>query len=155
MSKVDKKNPALHLTGGAISGMTACVALQPLDLIKTRLQQQRQDHLAFLKEAKKKGLKVLPQTSNIYSTIKDIVQANGYSGLWRGTVPTIMRNVPGSALYFFALSEIRETLAKTRASWQPMFNRSMTNTADYQRWENLVSGSAARGAVGYIMMPIT
>ncbi|KAG1081889.1 hypothetical protein G6F42_022778 [Rhizopus arrhizus] len=91
MSKVDKKHPALHLTGGALSGMVACTALQPLDLIKTRLQQQRQDHLAFLKEAKSRGLKVSPQKSNIYSTIKDIVHSNGYSGLWRGTVPTIMR----------------------------------------------------------------
>jgi hypothetical protein len=61
MTKVEKKNPALHLTGGALSGMVACTALQPLDLIKTRLQQQRQDHLAFLKEAKSKGLKISPQ----------------------------------------------------------------------------------------------
>lgn len=29
--------------------------------------------------------------SNIYTTVKDIVNSNGYSGLWRGTVPTIMR----------------------------------------------------------------
>ncbi|CAO3650904.1 unnamed protein product [Mucor fragilis] len=158
MSKVDKKNPALHLTGGALSGMVACTALQPLDLIKTRLQQQRQDHLAFLKEAKSKGLKVSPQKSNIYSTIKDIVHNNGYSGLWRGTVPTIIRNVPGSAFYFFALSEIREILAKTRGTWQPILNKSGPNglpTAEHQRWENLFSGSAARGAVGYVMMPIT
>ncbi|KAI8094788.1 solute carrier family 25 member 38 [Thamnidium elegans] len=158
MTKNDKKNPALHLVGGALSGMTACVMLQPLDLIKTRLQQQRQDHLAFLKEAKSKGLLVSPQKSNIYSTVKDIVSNNGYSGLWRGTVPTIMRNVPGSALYFFALSEVRMILANTRSTWQPLLNKAGIDgktTAEHQRWENLVSGSTARGAVGYIMMPIT
>jgi solute carrier family 25 protein 38 len=68
------------------------------------------------------------------------------------------RNVPGSALYFFALSEIRQTLASTRSIWQPLLNKSGINgavTSEHQRWENLVSGSAARGAVGYIMMPIT
>ncbi|KAI9283226.1 hypothetical protein BY458DRAFT_3842 [Sporodiniella umbellata] len=85
MSKEKRQNPILHLTGGALSGMVACVALQPLDLIKTRLQQQRQDHLAFIREAKNKGLIVAPFKSNIYSTIKDIVQHNGYSGLWRET----------------------------------------------------------------------
>ncbi|KAG1244567.1 hypothetical protein G6F68_015397 [Rhizopus microsporus] len=31
----------------------------------------------------------------------------------------------------------------------------MNNNKDHQRWENLFSGSTARGAVGYIMMPIT
>jgi hypothetical protein len=56
-----KVDPALHLLGGAGSGMVACTVLQPLDLLKTRLQQQRQDHLAFLREAKNKGLFVAPQ----------------------------------------------------------------------------------------------
>lgn len=68
------------------------------------------------------------------------------------------RNVPGSALYFFALSEVRMILANTRSTWQPLLNKAGIDgktTAEHQRWENLVSGSTARGAVGYIMMPIT
>lgn len=68
------------------------------------------------------------------------------------------RNVPGSALYFFALSEVRDILANTRGTWQPLLNKAGVNgetTSEYQRWENLFSGSTARGAVGYLMMPIT
>ncbi len=61
------------------------------------------------------------------------------------------RNVPGSALYFFALSEIRQIVSNSRTIWKPVMN----NNKDHQRWENLFSGSTARGAVGYIMMPIT
>ncbi|KAI8096445.1 mitochondrial carrier domain-containing protein [Halteromyces radiatus] len=156
MTKSDKNTPpVLHLSGGAISGMVACLTLQPLDLIKTRLQQQRQDHLAFLREAKLKGLLVSPQKSTMYSTIRDIVSNNGITGLWRGTVPTILRNVPGSAMYFFALSEIRNILAKTRHTWQPWLSIKHSSTLEQKQWENLVSGMSARGAVGYVMMPIT
>ncbi|KAI8388176.1 mitochondrial carrier domain-containing protein [Radiomyces spectabilis] len=153
--KSDQKNPFLHLSGGAMSGMVACIVLQPLDLIKTRLQQQRQDHLAFLREAKKKGLLVAPQNSTIVSTVRDIVRSNGPSGLWRGTIPTILRNVPGSALYFVALAEIRDILSRTRTTWQPWVSMKQQSAIEQKRWENLVSGASARGAVGYIMMPIT
>ncbi|KAL0078037.1 mitochondrial carrier domain-containing protein [Phycomyces blakesleeanus] len=149
------RNPSVHAIGGALSGMTACVMLQPLDLIKTRLQQQRQDHLAFLREAKKKGLLIAPQNSTIYSTVRDIVSSNGFGGLWRGTIPTIIRNVPGSALYFLALSEIRQLLEKRRPSWQKYVYPKQSSTKNQTQWENLVSGATARGAVGYIMMPIT
>ncbi|KAM3586884.1 hypothetical protein VKS41_001935 [Umbelopsis sp. WA50703] len=140
-----KVDPALHLLGGAGSGMVACTALQPLDLIKTRLQQQRQDHLSFLREAKTKGIFVAPQKSNIYSTVRDIIRTNGPIGLWRGTFPTILRNVPGSAMYFFALAEIRSALSKTHT----------TGKNPLQSWDNLLAGAAARGSVGFVMMPVT
>lgn len=139
-----KKSSVIHLLGGGISGMVACVVLQPLDLIKTRLQQQRQDHLNFLKE---NGLKISPHNSTIYSTVKNIVNTNGYSGLWRGTVPTIVRNVPGSAMYFFALSQIRGVVVKTRTAFGQQAHQS--------RLDSLIAGSVARGSVAFVMMPIT
>jgi solute carrier family 25 protein 38 len=37
-----KQEPIVHLTAGAISGLTSCVLLQPFELVKTRLQQQQQ-----------------------------------------------------------------------------------------------------------------
>jgi solute carrier family 25 protein 38 len=49
------------------------------------------------------------------------------------------------------LAEIRQIVANTRSTWQPLFKSTQEN----KRWENLFSGSAARGAVGYILMPIT
>ncbi|KAI7870237.1 mitochondrial carrier domain-containing protein [Spinellus fusiger] len=156
MNKSSESRPRIvHIMGGGLSGMTACTLLQPLDLIKTRLQQQRQDHLAFLREAKKKGLLVSPQQSTLYSTVRDIVSSNGVGGLWRGTIPTLVRNVPGSALYFFALSEIGDVLARTRPTWQRYLYTSSSVEQGKKQWENLVSGAAARGSVGYIMMPIT
>jgi Mitochondrial carrier protein len=39
-SKATKKNPALHALAGSIAGLFSKSALQPLDLIKTRMQVQ-------------------------------------------------------------------------------------------------------------------
>lgn len=56
------------------------------------------------------------------------------------------RNVPGSAMYFFALAEIRSALATSH---------STTGKNPLQTWDNLLAGATARGSVGFIMMPIT
>jgi solute carrier family 25 protein 38 len=44
MATIDRKgkspsNAAHHLSAGALSGFTSAIILQPLDLLKTRLQQ--------------------------------------------------------------------------------------------------------------------
>ncbi|ORY94687.1 solute carrier family 25 member 38 [Syncephalastrum racemosum] len=135
-----RTQPTTHMAGGAVSGMTACVILQPLDLIKTRLQQTRHHH--------PKG------HSTLLSTCRDIINTNGVGGLWRGTMPTILRNMPGTALYFTTLSEIRHVMDATRATWQPWLRRD-TKAKDQAKWENLFAGVTARGSVGFIMMPVT
>ncbi|KAJ8659622.1 hypothetical protein O0I10_004601 [Lichtheimia ornata] len=142
----NKPHRIAHLTGGAVSGMSACVMLQPLDLIKTRLQQSRHDSM-------RSGITIPPHRNTLYWTVRDIIKTNGVGGLWRGTLPTIVRNVPGTALYFAALSEIRHLLNATR----PTMHRYMSSRARHgeERWENLVAGAAARGSVGYMMMPVT
>jgi solute carrier family 25 protein 38 len=106
------------LIGGAVGGLLSCVLLQPFDVIKTvramslykRLQQ--------------------PNTS-LKGTLRSITVAE----LWRGSVPTVLRTVPGSALYFYALNRIRLTS-----------NENMSN---------LLSGAIARTVVGFVMMPFT
>lgn len=59
-SKQKASDPVTHLIGGAVSGLCACVFVQPLDLIKTRLQQQQQAHLAFIKQGGQAGLTIAP-----------------------------------------------------------------------------------------------
>jgi solute carrier family 25, member 38 len=54
-----------HLIGGLFSGLFSCILLQPLDLSKTRMQQN-------------------PVKLSLTATIKDIYQANGIFALWRG-----------------------------------------------------------------------
>ena len=49
----EKKDPTVHFVAGAVSALVSCVGLQPFDLIKTRIQQQKQDHLVILKDGKR------------------------------------------------------------------------------------------------------
>ncbi|KAI8913585.1 mitochondrial carrier domain-containing protein, partial [Gorgonomyces haynaldii] len=118
---VKKKNPSLHLLAGATSGLISCTLLQPLDLIKTRLQQDN-----------------LKSQRRIYSAVEQVYRSNGVAGFWKGTVPTLWRNVPGSGLYFLTLNELKQ-----RLTWLP------------QDVRHFVSGSVARVSVGLMMMPIT
>ncbi|GHJ89564.1 hypothetical protein NliqN6_5966 [Naganishia liquefaciens] len=100
MTRGDRPNKATHhLLSGATSGLASAVILQPLDLVKTRLQQGAGG------DVKGKG--------RLGRVVRGIVKDEGVGALWRGTVPTVVRNVPGVAVYFYLLNEIRYTLSTT------------------------------------------
>ncbi|GMK53744.1 hypothetical protein CspeluHIS016_0103300 [Cutaneotrichosporon spelunceum] len=133
---------AHHLTSGALSGLTSAVCLQPLDLLKTRLQQ---------------GYNVGRKRHRLGPVVRQVIRDDGITGLWRGTVPTVARNVPGVALYFYMLSAIRHELALV-----PYFSRTTASSegkrsalAQLSSSGNLVAGAVARTSVGFVLNPIT
>ena len=69
------------------------------------------------------------------------------SNLWRGTVPTILRNVPGVSIYFYSLSFIRQTLV-------PQATRANLSKK-YVTLVNVSAGTIARAGAGFILMPIS
>ena len=69
------------------------------------------------------------------------------SSLWRGTVPTILRNVPGISIYFYSLSIIRQ-------SFIPQATRA-SRSSKYVTLVNLSAGMLARAGAGFILMPIS
>lgn len=67
--------------------------------------------------------------------------------LWRGTLPTILRNVPGTSLYFYSLSYLRQSLI-------PQAARS-GRSSKYVTLVNVSAGMVARAGVGFILMPVS
>ena len=65
---------------GSLSGTCSTILLQPLDLIKTRLQQA-------------------PHTG-LYSVTRNIVRDEGVRAFWTGVTPSLWRTVPGVGLHF-------------------------------------------------------
>ncbi|KAG6050195.1 hypothetical protein E4U17_006548 [Claviceps sp. LM77 group G4] len=119
-----------HFLSGLGSGVASAVILQPLDLLKTRVQQSGR--------------------SSFSACWTDILRSRQFPrSLWRGTVPSTLRTGLGSAIYLTSLNGIRQYLqqAGTRnaSSALPMLTS----------WQNLASGAAARTFAGLVLMPLT
>ncbi|KAN0126312.1 mitochondrial carrier protein [Lactarius tabidus] len=136
---------SLHLLSGALSGFTSSLFLQPFDLIKTRLQEG-----GAALDTKQHG--------PIRSTARGIVSSSGVHGLWRGTSATLIRNIPGIALYMTGLNQARGFMAvspffatvrkhdpKTHSSVLPVLTSS----------GNLLAGATTRVAVGFVLNPFS
>ncbi|KAF0357396.1 mitochondrial carrier [Gigaspora margarita] len=152
MDSLQKHDRGAYLLAGATSGLISCILLQPFDLVKTRLQQGRQQNTKLLKRGQ-------PMNSTIICNVKEIIAKESLFGLWRGAIPTIMRNVPGTALYYSTLSDIRRlfSLRHRINSSSPIPQRSTTSSSlpVLSNIENLIAGMVARGSIGFVMMPIT
>ena len=108
---------------GGVAALSSCVLLQPLEVYKTRLQEQGR----------------MPSSVSQY---------------WRGTTATLIRNVPGVALYFTCLQHLRYLSI--------VFDRRIHNgilvdpkTQKMTAVGNLLSGGGARVLAGLVLMPLT
>ncbi|TCD69174.1 hypothetical protein EIP91_008470 [Steccherinum ochraceum] len=139
-------NATQHLISGAVSGFASSVCLQPFDLLKTRVQQGD----GALNSDARKPLKIAA----------NIVRTNGVSGLWRGTTATILRNVPGVAVYFTGLNYVRTVLATNpyfASTWSQGANPNSHGSTlpKLSAQGNLIAGAATRVSVGVVLNPFT
>lgn len=143
-----------HISAGFVSGLSSAIILQPFDLLKTRIQQT--------------------STSSLHSSWYEIVRSplaadrqrsKGAAGvqiirkLWRGTLPSALRTSVGSAIYFSGLNTIRNYISINSAGANdPTGKRTQNSSSVLPRIQgigNLVAGAFTRGAVGFVMMPLT
>lgn len=110
------------------------ITLQPLDLLKTRLQQEH--------------------GTSVWQAIKEL---KSVSQLWRGTLPSAMRTSIGSALYLSMLNLMRTFIAQRDNSLSdvPAVFSHSSKLPQLSIQANLITGAVARGTVGYLTMPIT
>ncbi|XP_071508692.1 mitochondrial glycine transporter B-like [Diadema antillarum] len=126
-------NPSVKsFISGTISGTCSCVLLQPLDLLKTRIQAARAIPSA-------PGFRASSPAKGLISTTFSVVRKEKVTGLWRGLSPSLARTVPGVGLYFLSLHTIQDQFG-----WQEL-------TAA----QGLISGGLARVLVGTVLLPFT
>lgn len=88
---------------GGIAGGVAAISTSPLELLKTRMQSNH-SQLHALHQSK----------SNVFSFMmrctRDIVIKENISGLWKGSVPTILGSIPSRGIFFGVYANIQQHL---------------------------------------------
>ncbi|KAL0841435.1 hypothetical protein ABMA28_015118 [Loxostege sticticalis] len=120
---------------GSFSGTFSTILFQPLDLVKTRLQNPSQNVVA----AAAVNGRIQPGMITIFT---NIIRQEQIIGLWRGMVPSIARCVPGVGLYFSSLHWLKAKLGKTR-------------NQDLGPLEAVTLGVVARSMSGVALIPMT
>jgi len=114
---------------GSLSGTFSTVLFQPLDLVKTRLQNAPISPSASAPSP----------TLGMLNVMSSILRKEPLSGLWRGMVPSITRTVPGVGLYFSSMHWMTTT-----------FTNGSPNPA-----QAMAIGIVARSMSAAFLIPIT
>ncbi|XP_076869039.1 mitochondrial glutathione transporter SLC25A40 [Brachyhypopomus gauderio] len=92
------------LLAGSLARMGSATLISPLELIRTKLQSERQSY------------------RELSAIIRSSVHADGWLTLWRGLGPTLLRDVPFSALYWFNYEKAKAWLCQSSGSREATFS---------------------------------
>ncbi|KAJ4413785.1 hypothetical protein N0V82_008329 [Gnomoniopsis sp. IMI 355080] len=147
-----KSKSTFHFIAGLGSGTLSAVLLQPIDLLKTRVQQSGHHSLRIaLREIR--------------------ASPRGLPALWRGATPSALRTGFGSAIYFTSLNAIRTSVSRMPFLAADGAGASVANLKAQQQQQqqqqhssslvklsntgNLLAGAVARTFAGMLLMPLT
>ncbi|KAK3337058.1 mitochondrial carrier domain-containing protein [Cercophora scortea] len=146
-SRKARPKSSLHFVAGLGSGVLSAVLLQPIDLLKTRVQQSGGGH----------------SLSAAFAEIRSAPRL--IPALWRGAVPSALRTGFGSAIYFTSLNAIRQHAARlpplatnSSAATTTTIKQQQQHSSSLPKLSNtgnLLAGAVARSFAGFILMPLT
>jgi len=122
----------VSLTAGGLARWFAVTIVNPLELIRTKMQSQK-----------------MPW-SQVTKCLRELVSSQGVRGLWNGYTATLLRDVPFSALYWPLYELTRETLRDQRDNLQLQHR---LNVQENSFLVNFVSGAVAGSVASTITLP--
>ena len=117
-----------RMTAGLVAGLLSALLLQPLEVVKSRLQVR--------KPSEPKGS--VPMLAHV-------LREGGAAALWAGVTPSIVRLAGGIALYFFFLGE-------TEVAMRSAFGAL---TGGWAALANFALGASSRAMAMVVFCPIT
>uniref|UniRef100_A0A673WHT2 Mitochondrial glutathione transporter SLC25A39 n=1 Tax=Salmo trutta TaxID=8032 RepID=A0A673WHT2_SALTR len=98
----------IPLVAGGLARLGAVSVISPLELVRTKMQSQKLTY------------------SELRVCIRSSVAQDGWLSLWRGWGPTVLRDVPFSALYWFNYELVKAQLCDQYHVSQATFSISFT-----------------------------
>ncbi|KAK3540934.1 hypothetical protein QTP86_005874 [Hemibagrus guttatus] len=115
--RMGEKADLAPLVAGATARVGAATLISPLELIRTKLQSERQSY------------------RQLSEVIRSAIRTEGWLALWRGLGPTLLRDVPFSAMYWFNYEKGK--------AWLCHYNKMTEPTVSIAFISGAVSGSIA------------
>ncbi|XP_059195549.1 probable mitochondrial glutathione transporter SLC25A40 [Centropristis striata] len=109
------------LLAGAIARVGSATVISPLELIRTKLQSQKQSY------------------SELTELIRSAVQTEGWRSLWRGLGPTLFRDVPFSAMYWYNYERSKARLCDWYNTREPTFTITFISGAASGSFASIVT----------------
>ena len=126
---------ATSFIAGSTAGLVSSGALQPLEVVKTRMQAHRL----------KAGFSI---NKSAWATAGCVVRDEGIRGLWAGVSASCVRTACGAGLYFLLLERVtRELNAK--------FPVSKDSSQTVQGARTFAVGAASRALAAVMLCPLT
>ncbi|KAJ1899157.1 Carrier protein, mitochondrial [Kickxella alabastrina] len=95
------------LLAGCLARTAAVTAISPIELVRTRMQSAATHDF-----------------KTVMRGVSSNIRASGIRTLWRGLVPTLWRDVPFSAIYWFGYERWRDVYAPLLKAAEPAGNSS-------------------------------
>ncbi|XP_022621937.1 solute carrier family 25 member 40 isoform X2 [Seriola dumerili] len=111
------------LLAGAIARVGSATVISPLELIRTKLQSQKQSY------------------RELTDCIRSAVETEGWLSLWRGLGPTLLRDVPFSAMYWYNYEKGKSLLCEHYNTREPTFTITF------------ISGAASGSIASIVTLP--
>ncbi|PWA49971.1 NAD+ transporter 2 [Artemisia annua] len=131
MTAADHRNIIYDVVSGASAGAIAATFVCPLDVIKTRLQVHGLPDTSW----RKGGV--------IVSSLQNIIQKEGFKGLYRGLSPTLAALLPTWAVYFAVYGHLKELL-----------HSHDDNSGQLSFGANIIAASGAGAATSIVTNPL-
>jgi len=128
------------LLAGSIARVAAAMVVSPIEMFRTRMQATSGSSEGIIRST--------------LMGIRDMVNANGYTTLWRGLTLTMWRDVPFSGMYWWGyeagrnrLRDLRETMRDRTAATTSTASRSRSRSRSNEKHSEVLVDSLVAGGL--------